>query len=57
MNTQHIDVAHPDPEVPAGTPSADELISTIADKFGVDCETACQWLLHRQGDMEAWIPQ
>lgn len=37
-------------------PPAASLIKCIAFEYGVDQETACQWLVARGGDFESWVP-
>jgi hypothetical protein len=38
------------------TPPAASLIKCVAQAYGVDEETACQWLCARADDFEAWVP-
>lgn len=38
------------------TPPAASLIKCIAFEYGVDQETACQWLCARAADFESWVP-
>ncbi len=38
------------------TPSADRLVYAIASTWGVDAETACQWLCERAAEFEVWAP-
>lgn len=37
-------------------PPAASLINCIAEAYGVDAETACQWLCARADEFEAWMP-
>jgi hypothetical protein len=40
----------------ANPPSAERLIHAIASVWSTDAETACQWLVARADDFEAWVP-
>jgi hypothetical protein len=43
-------------DMSADAPPAVSLINCVAEAYGVDTETACQWLCARADDFEAWVP-
>lgn len=47
-------ITHDINKTPSDAPPATSLIKCIAFEYGVDLETACQWLCQRAADFEAW---
>lgn len=47
-------ITHDINKTPSDAPPAASLIQCIAFEYGVDLETACQWLCQRAADFEVW---
>lgn len=50
-------ITHDINKTPSDAPPATSLIKCIAFEYGVDLETACQWLCQRAADFEAWTQE